>query len=267
MRKARFASSFDQAAPLPLWCLKIDGFVIDHLPFENGLSRIVLTCGENCIDSGMRAPKTFNVYNKWSRAVNNATSHCLIQWPNWTGIFDGHGDQRDTLGVVIPQEMAISTPLDELSPSPTLPLTEDSLKVKELDDALVRSQDLDYFKSAPESSAVQNPLDNISNISERGSDVLTLAVASSTCSPAIPTLTASTSFAESDVVVVDGTGGSLSSTSTLGSFDNVSPPAPEPGSSVASAASSKAVTNENSTPNESTFTYKVRRSLGWFSDS
>lgn len=40
-------------------CLKLDGFVVDYLPFEQELSRIaLLTCGKDCIDSGLRAPKT-----------------------------------------------------------------------------------------------------------------------------------------------------------------------------------------------------------------
>jgi hypothetical protein len=42
IRKARIASGLEVATPLPLWCLKVDGFVIDHLPFVYDLSRIVL---------------------------------------------------------------------------------------------------------------------------------------------------------------------------------------------------------------------------------
>jgi hypothetical protein len=43
-------------------------------------------------------------HNKWSKVVNNATSHCLIQWPKWTGVLDyrvsldGQG-----LGFMLPQ--------------------------------------------------------------------------------------------------------------------------------------------------------------------
>lgn len=84
-------------------CLKLDGFVLDFLPFEHELSRIeLLTCGINCFDAGLRAPKIRRVpYNRWSQAVNNARTNCLIQWPNWTGIFDDHGDQRDSQGDVV----------------------------------------------------------------------------------------------------------------------------------------------------------------------
>jgi hypothetical protein len=184
IRKARIASGLDEATPLPLWCLKLDGFVIDHLPFEHELSQIVLlTCGENCVDSGLRAPKSKSAAkNKWSRAVNNATSHCLIQWPNWTGIFDDHGDQRDRLGFVVPQELGLSTPADEMAPTPIAPLTKEWLNLKELDDALVTPKQSDYFRDVrfdSLASAAHHPLSAMSNLSTRGSEVPTPTIASS----------------------------------------------------------------------------------------
>ena len=72
-------------------CLKLNGFVVDYLPFEQELSRVaLLTCGKDCVDSGLRAPKTSrNPHNREGKAIKN---HCLIQWPNWTGVFDDRGD-------------------------------------------------------------------------------------------------------------------------------------------------------------------------------
>jgi hypothetical protein len=267
IRKARIASGLDEATPLPLWCLKLDGMVIDHLPFEHELSRVVLlTCGEKCIDSGLRAPKTSKAHNNWSKAVNNATSHCLIQWPNWTGIFDDHGDQRNKLGVVIPYDMALSTPLDDFSPS--IPLTEKSLNLKALDDALEGVTDTDYFTTSPPGpnpSVTQVHLAATSISSTSRSEVPTPKCASSTCSPSIPALTASSSFAESDMVMINGPGDSMSPTSILGSFEHVSPLASDEISNFGTGAWDTLAVEENSIPKKSTFTHKVRRSWDWLS--
>jgi hypothetical protein len=250
MRKARIASGLDEATPLPLWCLKLDGFVIDHLPFEHELSQIVLlTCGENCIDSGLRAPKSRRApRNMWSKAVNNATSHCLIQWPNWTGIFDDRGDQRNKLGVVVPQQLGLSTPAVEFAPSPVVPLTKEFLSLKDLDDALVTPRQSGYFMGSPlqtNSSVGYSTFDERSNISIRGSEVPTPTIASSATagSPAMSTVdgaevTPSTSF-----------GDELDDASNT---DNTS--------NMATAGSSSAC-SENEAPAKSTFTHKVRQSL------
>ncbi|KAI8938021.1 hypothetical protein NX059_005695 [Plenodomus lindquistii] len=57
MRRARIAAKLEESGPLPLQYLKLDGFVIDHVPFEEELAALeLLTCGENCIDAGLRAP-------------------------------------------------------------------------------------------------------------------------------------------------------------------------------------------------------------------
>ncbi|KAH7078387.1 hypothetical protein FB567DRAFT_502503 [Paraphoma chrysanthemicola] len=184
IRLARIGSGLDESTPLPLWGLKLDGFVLDHLPFEHELSRIVyLECGDNCIDSGLRAPKTQKApHNKWSKTINNATSHCLIKWPNWTGIFDAGGHQRNKSGEIVPQEIGLSTPINEYAPSPVVPLIEESLNMKALDDALMSSTETDYFTGSPvlpRPSANQIPVDAASNISVRGSEVPTPTVASS----------------------------------------------------------------------------------------
>ncbi|KAF2654123.1 hypothetical protein K491DRAFT_717410 [Lophiostoma macrostomum CBS 122681] len=105
MRKARLAAGLDETKPLPLWCLKLDGFVVDNLPFELELSYIVLlVCGDMCIDAGLRAPKTSSPRNVWNGIVKNATTHCMIDWPLWAGVFDAQGRQLDAEGMVIEEE-------------------------------------------------------------------------------------------------------------------------------------------------------------------
>jgi hypothetical protein len=266
IRKARIASGLDEATPLPLWCLKLDGFVIDYLPFQHELSSIVLlACSDNCIDSGLRAPKTSRApHNKWSKAVNNATSHCLIQWPNWTGIFDDHGDQRSRLGVVVPQEMALSTPAEEFSPSPIAPLTKETLDMKAMDEALTDSIQGDYFLGSPMlmGSAAQTPLSIISNKSERGSDVPTPTLAPSTTYSPISTPT------DSNVVVVDGANDFISPTSTLDSFEHITPSTSlEEALNIATNGPDSAASDKNSIPKKSTFAHKVRRSYDWLTRS
>ncbi|KAF1913972.1 hypothetical protein BDU57DRAFT_558891 [Ampelomyces quisqualis] len=267
IRKARIASGLDEATPLPLWCLKLDGFVIDYLPFQHELSSIVLlACGDNCIDSGLRAPKTSRApHNKWSRAVNNAVSHCLIQWPNWTGIFDDHGDQRSRLGAVVSQEMALSTPAAEFSPSPIAPLTKETLDMKAMDEALTDPMQSDYFLGSPilKSSAAQTPLGATSNKSERGSDVPTPTLGSLTAYSPISVST------DTNVVVVDGANDALSPTSTLGSFEHITPSKSiDEALDMATNGPDAPATDKNSTPKtSSTFAHKVRRSYDWLTRS
>jgi hypothetical protein len=269
IRKARIASGLDEATPLPLWCLRLNGFVIDHLPFEHELSRIVLlTCGEDCIDSGLRAPKTLKApHNKWSRVVNNATSHCLIQWPNWTGIFDAGGHQRNKSGEVVPQELGLSTPLENLPPSPIVPLTEESLNLKDVDEALGEPLHADSFDTplAPTSSVAQTPLSAVSNASTRGSDVPTPTVASSStaCSPAFPSVDGSTttsmqSFASSDFIALDEVNSSAPP-SVSGSFDGAETAASDVASNIATAGSSTPALEEED--DMSAIVQKVRQSL------
>ncbi|KAF2031288.1 hypothetical protein EK21DRAFT_63436 [Setomelanomma holmii] len=221
IRKARIASGLDEATSLPLWCLRLDGFVLDHLPFEHELSRIVLlNCGEDCIDSGLRAPKTAKVpHNKWSKAVNNAASHCLIKWPNWQGVFDASGNQRNKSGEVISQELNLSTPLNESAPVPVAPahspmvsLTARSLNMKSLGEALRDTQGADYFgHPAPSvSSGTKEPLSVLSKASTRGSAVPIETVTSSTNadSPSMSTVDDNApagvaSFADPDLTDVD----------------------------------------------------------------
>jgi hypothetical protein len=277
MRKARIASGLDEATPLPLWCLRLDGFVIDHLPFQHELSRIVaLTCGENCIDSGLRAPQTDRApRNKWSKAVNNAASHCLIQWPNWCGVFDDHGDQRDRDGVVVPQDMALSTPIDEFPSSPTMPLTEELLQMKTLDNALEGIKKPDYFAYSPVlADSATATLETVSNLSERGSDVPTPTTTLPPVAYAPPSIvtdrpgqTKSILSTDSSLVVVDGMMESLSPTSTRGSFEIVSPSISQAPSFTTTEDSNAPVVEENKAPKKTTLAHKVRRSLDWLSGS
>lgn len=127
----------------------------------------------------MRAPKTqAEPYNVWSKQVNNAACRCLIQWPNWTGIFDTEGDQRDARGGVVSQDAGLSTPYAGYAPSPPqqLPLTEKTLHMKEIGDALNHVSRADYFNMRPTLPSLlvpDTPLGAVSNISERGSEVPT----------------------------------------------------------------------------------------------
>ncbi|KAF2476578.1 uncharacterized protein BDR25DRAFT_277823 [Lindgomyces ingoldianus] len=102
IRKARGSAGVDENKPVPLWRLKLDGFVVDHLPFETELSFLVfLSCGNQCIDAGLRAPKTLNSHNTWKCYIPNAITHCMIDWPEWTGIFDPQGRQLASDGTLI----------------------------------------------------------------------------------------------------------------------------------------------------------------------
>jgi hypothetical protein len=270
IRKGRIAAGLHGATPIRLWCLKLDGFVVDQQPFEHELSRIVLlTCGERCIDSGLRAPKTAKPFNTWSRFVNNATTHCLIQWPNWTGIFDDNGVQRSKLGFAVPQDMPVSTLVDDLSPSPVLPLTKDLLDMKDLDDVLVDSMQSGYFNSSPISPT---PLAAMSNVSERGSNVPTSTITSSTTaySPAVSviggsftTASAMSSFDESDMIDADDVGKPLSPASTLDSFEDVNPLTHD----IVPTCKRGSFGEASDYPPKSEDTRKVRRHWGWFSSS
>lgn len=153
--------------------------MIDHLPFEHELKDInFLSCGEKCIDAGMRAPKTeAEPFLAWSKRVNNTPCRFGLQWPNWTGIFDSEGEQRDVLGQAIPQEAGLSTPFVEYAPSPPqqLPLTEETLDRKDFGDTLENISTSGYFNipylTPPSMPAT--PLDRVSILSEGGSEVST----------------------------------------------------------------------------------------------
>ncbi|KAF2856992.1 hypothetical protein T440DRAFT_412435 [Plenodomus tracheiphilus IPT5] len=126
MRKARITAKLDHTKPLPLQYLKLNGFVIDHLPFEEELTSLeLLICGEMCIDAGVRVPETRQApHNRWSGVVNNTLTHCMIMWPNWNGIFDASGHQCDESGDVGPAGEMDSTPVAEPLSAAEIPLPE-----------------------------------------------------------------------------------------------------------------------------------------------
>ena len=163
--------------------LVLDGFVIDYLPFEHQLSLVEqLTCGNNCIDAGLRAPKLrHRSSNHEGEIEDNLDARLLIRWPKWEAIFNDRGDQLDLHGEVIPQNVGLSTPAIELPPAPMMPLTKESLHMKELDDALGGvAIESNYFSfPATSSSALipQTPLTAISIASTRGFEVPELATA------------------------------------------------------------------------------------------
>ncbi|KAF2132391.1 hypothetical protein P153DRAFT_285814 [Dothidotthia symphoricarpi CBS 119687] len=175
MRKARIASGVDEAIPLPLWCLKLDGFVVDHLPFQQELSRIVLlTCGSSCVDAGLRAPQTSQAPLKDLSALDNHTPrHCVIQWPRWTGIFDDQGEQCDSFGNIASQDAGLSTPLDEHTPNSPVALTAKNLDMKAMTDALTDLMN-NSDKYSGKSSGGLCPTVTMSNLSYRGSEVPTV---------------------------------------------------------------------------------------------
>lgn len=123
----------------------------------------------------MRAPRTHaKPYHAWSRQVNNAACHFYVQWPNWSGIFDIAGDQRDTLGDVVAQGVGLSTPYTEDAPDLPLqlPLTKKALNMKGIDNALNNVSKLDYFNiepPAPDGAVPGPPISVVSNFSEHGS--------------------------------------------------------------------------------------------------
>ncbi|KAF2000228.1 hypothetical protein P154DRAFT_412777, partial [Amniculicola lignicola CBS 123094] len=119
IRRARNASNIDTTKALPLWCLKLDGFVVDHLPFKEELSQIVLlVCGEKCIDAGLRAPKTAHPHNKWRDWVKDTMTHCAIKFPKWAGVFDAEGNEHDVEGNLI--SSTENHQAEPSSPSPVL---------------------------------------------------------------------------------------------------------------------------------------------------
>ncbi|XP_014551631.1 hypothetical protein COCVIDRAFT_42068 [Bipolaris victoriae FI3] len=274
MRKARIAAGLDEAKPLPLWCLKLDGFVVDYLPFEHELSRIsLLTCGKNCIDSGLRAPKTpLTPHNGWSKIFNCAISRCLVQWPNWTGTFDDHGDQHDNHGQIVSQETVLSTPANgPLSPSP-MPLTKTALQMKEVGDAI--DSIIKKGKGPPSLSkslsliGIEAPLSMASDVSVCGSDVATPAAGSvSPNSPKMPTVDGSATYSNAasmgaSLTLVKSANTVQSGISTDSSFDNVSPV-----DGFAANGFDSIAPKEKTMPKTSGFKHKVRRSLDWLSSS
>jgi hypothetical protein len=92
MRKARLAATLDDSRPLRLSVLKLEGFVVDHLPFKAELRNLVLlSCGEGCVDAGLRAPKPEVASGVWNHLMPGVETHCLIDWPHYTGISNGSG--------------------------------------------------------------------------------------------------------------------------------------------------------------------------------
>jgi hypothetical protein len=256
MRKGRIAAGLEEAKPLPLWCLKLNGFVVDYLPFEHELSRIaLLTCGKDCIDSGLRAPKTARTLYKWG---SNAT--CLIQWPNWTGGFDDCGDD------VVSEEATLSNPAAMDPSAPSLPLTKESLAMKGLGEALDGAAKEDgYFPTQPlpvVTADGKTSLSVASNVSTCGSNVTTPVVSTTTrSSPKMPIVDGSTgssvdSPTGASLVLVDSATSADSFVSSDSSYDQVSPiDIDEASNSTTTAAKI------------GSFKHKVRRSWDWLSGS
>lgn len=137
---------------------------------------MLLICDEKCFDAGMRAPKTqAEPYNDWSKKVNNVACRFRLEWPNWNGIFDTKGDQRNKHGDVVPQIASLSTPYTKHVPSShVLPLTEKALSVTGLSDESDKAAKPNGFRSPPTLHTLSIPdtfLDAVSNVSECDSEV------------------------------------------------------------------------------------------------
>ncbi|ORY02456.1 hypothetical protein BCR34DRAFT_574121 [Clohesyomyces aquaticus] len=153
MRKARIAAGVDEHKPLPLSRLKLDGFVVDSLPFEKELASLVfLSCGDHCVDAGLLAPKTKDPLNTWNCYVSNAITHCLIDWPSWTGIFDAEGRQlaSDATLVDQPTEKADDSEFDG---EDSLTLTTEHLRLMDLS----RAPCEDLRKAYGEAAEIYSP--------------------------------------------------------------------------------------------------------------
>ncbi|KAI4956464.1 hypothetical protein J4E91_000675 [Alternaria rosae] len=241
MRKGRIAAGLEKAKPFPLWCLKLNGFVVDYLPFEQELSRIaLLTCGKDCVDSGLRAPKTScNPYNSEGKVVRN---HCLIQWPNWTGVFDDRGDP--------------------------ISLTKESLQMKDLGEALDGAAKEDSYFSAqspwPPGSAVTSRLQPQETVSFASlpfvpvNDGKTPVILTTTGSPAADgnTFSGTTSPTGASLVLVDSATSEDSIVSNDSSFDQILP-----------ADINEASVKSTTAAKNGSFQHKVRRSWDWLSGS
>lgn len=222
-------------------CLKLNGLVVDYLPFEQELSRIaLLTCGKDCVDSGLRAPKTSrNTYNREGKFVKN---NCLIQWPNWTGVFDDRGDP--------------------------IPPTKESLHMKDLGEALDGAAKEDGYFSAQSlwspGSAVTSRLQPQEAVSSAClptipvTDGETPVILATTGSPAAGgnTFSGATSPTGASLVLVDSATSEDSIVSNDSSFDQILPADID----EASVKATTAVKNGS-------FKHKVRRSWDWLSGS
>ncbi|KAI4675582.1 uncharacterized protein J4E88_007615 [Alternaria novae-zelandiae] len=241
MRKGRIAAGLEEAIPFPLRCLKLNGFVVDYLPFEQELSRIaLLTCGKDCVDSGLRAPKTSrNPHSREGKVVKN---HCLIQWPSWTGVFDDRGDP--------------------------IPLTKESLQMKDLGEALDGAAKEDGYFSAkspwsPGSAVTSHlqPQEAVSSASPPSlpvTDGETPVILATTGSPVADgnTFSGATSPTGASLVLVDSATSEDSIVSNGSSFDQILP-ADIDEASVKPATAVK----------DGSFKHKVRTSWDWLSGS
>lgn len=168
-------------------CLKLDGFVIDRLPFEHELTRIVLlTCGESCVDAGLRAPKTPRApLNKWGSSVNKDNTHSYIVWPSWSGIFDNQGQLLDAEGSVDrDEERDVDPAIKEGASSDSVPLTKEFFDLEDLEAALREHKRMEplivpgspLYDASQGTDGAPTSLDVASNASTRGSAVPTSPV-------------------------------------------------------------------------------------------
>ena len=268
-------------------CLKLNGFVVDYLPFEHELSRLVLlTCGDDCIDSGLRAPMTpLTPHNRWSQIVNYAPSHCLIQCPNWTGVFDDNGEQRDEHGDVVSQETGHSTPVNEPESPDAMPLTQESLELNDLRAALEKMEPIEKAMSMasnvsvcgsnvtePAADATSSDFLETADTGEESDDTEPADDGAPSEYPELATVDGSAAYGSpysmtASLILVNTTSTMESRMSNDSSFDNVSPVDIETGADKATEGSKGRATVGNTASKSDSFKHKVRRSLDWLSGS
>jgi hypothetical protein len=145
-------------------------------------------------------------------------------------MFDTEGDQRDKHGAVVAQDVGMSTPYAECTPSlpQHLPLTERTLNMKDIGDPLNTSKP-NYFNIPPTLrplSVPDTPLGAMSSLSERGFEVPTpTGTSTATTNDEIPAVdgsltSGSDSAASSYISHINGASGSTPEVSPISSSCN-----------------------------------------------
>ncbi|KAF2110016.1 hypothetical protein BDV96DRAFT_218792, partial [Lophiotrema nucula] len=263
IRKARQASGPDKTRAVPLLCLKLDGFVVDHHPFVGDSSAAIpelsslnlLVCGSKCIDAGFRAPRSTSPSKAWDHMVENATTHCVVDWPTWTGIFDADGRQLDSKGKLVdpdqkengqhqPTIATASVVKDLTGPFKQLAITtRPNLSERQMSNARedrneasrlherVSDRDLRHRTATPDPDLLfpATPLSRVSNASIRGSPIPTSGSTYFSMMPSSTGLRGSFPFndmgANEAMKAKDSSLDNISSASTFGDSEDPQPSA------------------------------------------
>jgi len=175
-------------------------------------------------------------------------------------VFDDHGEQRNTDGEIVSQEISLSTTAEITSFSP-VPLTKEILEMKELGDALdaaTKGYDYSIVPLTLGDSLVAGPSSSVA--STRGSDLPTpVGKQADRSSPKMSDIDESSGCGAS-LMLVDSATTVESAVSNHSSFDEVDP-------MDVDDVSDDAATHAPSRNLTGGFKQKVRRSLEWWSGS